>query len=332
MRLKILIPAILGLAGFTYGQILAQNVPVAAKAAIDTTIIELGGQTGFRVEVSHPAGARIAWGIRGDTLSRKVEIVNRQAIDSTTSADGRVVLTQLLTITSFDTGYIVIPPLQFAYLLPGDSLPGLAETEPLLLYVQVPAVDLAQDIRDIKSLRRVKFSFREILPYLGWFVLAWVAAFLVYYYIQYRRGKRPYFLIPPRPKLPPHEEALAALEKLRLKQLWQQGHFKAYHSELTDILRNYLQGRMGIPAPEMVSDEIIETLRNSGTDRHLTESTERVLRLADLVKFARFEPLPDENNHSFDTCLQFINATKPVDESKDAANGLGPVAHEPKKS
>ncbi len=332
MRLIILPMLLLALAGFHNAKVSAQDRGVTARASIDTSVIELGAQTGFRVEVSYPAGARMAWGIRGDTLSRRVEIVSRQAIDSTVNENGRVVRTQLLTITSFDTGYVVIPPLQFVYLLQGDSLTGMAETEPLLLYVRAPAVDLAQDIRDIKSLRKVKFSIREILPYVGWFVLAWVAAFLVYFYVQYRRGKRPYFLIPPRPKLPPHLEALAALEKLRQKQLWQQGHFKAFHSELTDIFRNYLLGRMGIPAPEMVSDEIIETLRSTDTERPLTEAAEKMLRLADLVKFARFEPLPDENNRSFDTCLQFVNATRPADEAKEPAGKPDTTNPEPQKS
>ena len=89
---------------------------------------------------------------------------------------------------------------------------------------------------------------------------------------------------------------------------------------------------MGIPAPEMVSDEIIETLRSKGIERPLTEAAEKMLRLADLVKFARFEPLPDENNRSFDTCLQFVNATRPADEAKEPAGKPDTTNPEPKKS
>ena len=102
------------------------------------------------------------------------------------------------------------------------------------------------------------------------------------------------------------------LEQLKQKQLWQAGQDKAYFTELTDILRVYIDRRFGINAVEMTSSEIMEALKHNSETRLVNENLNEILRIADFVKFANQRPLADDNELSFRYAMNFIDATKPL--------------------
>ena len=112
------------------------------------------------------------------------------------------------------------------------------------------------------------------------------------------------------PKEAAHLIALRALENLKEKKLWQQNEYKAYYSELTEILRTYLFNRWEISAMEMVSDEILQALRPYLTDPTLLEKLQKTLQTADGVKFAKATPLPDENMQSYQWIYELVEATQ----------------------
>jgi hypothetical protein len=121
--------------------------------------------------------------------------------------------------------------------------------------------------------------------------------------------------------VPAHVTALAALEKLRVAHLWQYGKTKEYHSQLSDILRIYIQDRWDIIAMEMITDDIIESLVNTnvnGDDRQLLLN---VLRITDMVKFAKYEPLPDENDLAMKHAVAFVMSTRQSDDELSRTNG-----------
>ncbi|HRC67976.1 MAG TPA: hypothetical protein PK976_08535, partial [Bacteroidales bacterium] len=305
-------------------QLRAQTGEAKATVQIDSTRLMIGQQVRMNISFTHPPKAKIGWGIRGDTLSRQIEIIKKSAIDSTVTPDGMVKRSQNLVITSFDTGYIVVQPIRFYWQLPQDTITQIAETEPILLEVMAMPVDTTQDIRDIKGIQKIGYSWKEILPWIGYALLIAIVAFLIYRYVQYRRGKRKYFLIAPKPKIPAWQIALEALDTLRNKQLWQSGHYKQFYSELTDIFRDYLDNQFQINAPEMVSEEIIIALENAGFDTKLISDCRRMLQTADLVKFARYIPLPDENSFSFDVCRRFVEETMPKPENASEPHPSSP--------
>ncbi len=306
-------------------QLRAQTGNAKASVNIDSTHLMIGQQVTMSISFTHPPKARIGWGIMGDTISRQIEIIRKSTIDSTSTPEGLIKRSQVLVITSFDTGYIVVPPIKFYWQLPEDTIVQIAETEPILLEVKAMPVDTTQDIRDIKGIQKIGYSWKEILPWIGYALLAAIVIFLVYRYIQYRRGKRKYFLIAPKPKLPAWQVALEALETLRNKQLWQSGHYKQFYSELTDIFRDYLDNQFQINAPEMVSEEIILAMEKAGFDMKLISDCRRMLQTADLVKFARYTPLPDENTFSFDFCRRFVEETMPKPENVSEPHPSSPT-------
>jgi hypothetical protein len=94
--------------------------------------------------------------------------------------------------------------------------------------------------------------------------------------------------------------------------LWQKGEVKKYHSAITDILRNYLERRFYFNAMEQTTDEILFSLNNYEVAQGSEIVLMQILATADLVKFAKFQPLPDENSLSMKNAFQFIEMTKPA--------------------
>ena len=116
-----------------------------------------------------------------------------------------------------------------------------------------------------------------------------------------------YLLIPTRP---PHEIALEELKKLEAERLWQQGLIKQYHSRLTDIIRTYIEHRYGIIAMEMTTGEILVALSRAISEKESSEKLSLLLQLADMVKFAKVQPLPGENEMAMQQSTDFVIATK----------------------
>jgi len=133
---------------------------------------------------------------------------------------------------------------------------------------------------------------------------------LIFWLIRRRKNKKPLFERKPKPALPPHVVAINKLEELRLAKVWQNGKIKQYHSELTDIMREYLDNRYHFDAPEMTSDEILEALRGIMKNKEAMEKLSGVFFLSDMVKFAKAQPTALENDLSLSHCVDFVNETK----------------------
>ena len=141
--------------------------------------------------------------------------------------------------------------------------------------------------------------------------LAFIAVIaIVVWYIRKRKKQEPVFQLKPRVRLLPHELALQELEKLRVKKLWQEGKVKEYHSELTEILRKYVENHFHIPALELTSAELTENLLNdTGCPRVALDKLGDILIMADLVKFAKAKPTPTDHEKSLNDGVEFIYAT-----------------------
>ena len=294
--------------------IIAQNINVTAT--LDTNAILIGQQTKLklRAEYSTNNGAfTIDFPKIADTIIKQIEVVSRSKI-ATFCPDSndleRLAQQQTFVITSFDSGYYAIPP--FRFIVNGDTIKAV-ETEALLLSVNTVAVDTTKNIKDIKPPIEVPFSWKEYLPYIYWGIggLAVLAGtvLLLRNYLKKRKAKPivPEIIVP---KIPPHVTALERLEKLKEEKLWQQGKLKQYHSEISEILRQYIEHRFYIPAMEQVTDEILYAFRTADAPEEQKMKLRHTLILADLVKFAKELPLPNENEQSWLNAYEFVITTK----------------------
>ena len=280
-----------------------------AFASIDSTSIMIGDQVNFEIGIGIPEDYLVGWPQFTDTLTSNIELLGGFPIDTLVEGN-RLTLKQRLRITSFDSGFFEIPSITFRYRQKDDTIILSANTNKLFLQVYTPVVDTTQAFKVIKGPIREPYTFREMLP---WILLALLVAILVgllVLYLQKRKKKQGVFVRKPKPLPPPHVTAIKKLDELRLAKIWQQGRIKLYYSQLTDIIREYMEGRFHFDAPEMTTVEILDALKEQKVNKEVTDKLGASLQLADLVKFAKAQPTALENDLSLDHCVDFVNETK----------------------
>ncbi|MBD5230170.1 MAG: hypothetical protein HDS69_09090 [Bacteroidales bacterium] len=251
-------------------------------------------------------------------LTPGVEVVDgyqNPALDKDAS-DGRNMLRSIIKIQSFDSGDYIIPPV--LYTNGHDTV--LSNSVALRVY----PVDTITAASDLAPMSTIMPPFkRKLVDYLpDWLVDNWL--YIVIGLLIILGGICAYLLLtrkvtirmPQKKQEPPYNVAIAKLARLKEEQLCEHGMQKEYYTRLTDILREYLERRFGINAMEMTSTQIRKALYDSKDEIMSKELVEHVLEIADFVKFAKAQPLGDDNVKAFESARRFVEDTKPV-EVKD---------------
>jgi hypothetical protein len=269
----------------------------------------LGDQVNLWFMLEHPEGLRVEFPATGDSLAGKIEVLSASKPDTVSKANRVWKIRQRLVVTSFDTGFYVIPPLAFRYNGNHDSV----MTHALPLEVLGMPVDTTKGITDIKLPYDIKITFTEILPYV---IVGLLVLTIILIYIRYLRKRKLKPEIdekPAPPLIPAHLLALEQLDELVREKLWQQGKIKLYYSRLTDILRQYIELRFKVPAMEQTTEDIIRDFTRQGLIKEsIRKELKALLELADLVKFAKWHPVAEEHEASQQSAYDFILRTKPV--------------------
>lgn len=294
---------------------LAQNGEGIISAKLDRDSILIGEQVVLTLEVD-PDGLPVTWPVIGDTLAPHIEVVGDSGLDTVQTDDsggptGVHVVRQLL-LTSFDTGYWAVPALRFRI-----GMQDL-ESKAFLVHVQGVELDSATTPKDIKPIHELPFSMvwwlRENWIWVaggGAIALAVVALILL---VRRARRKTPAAEVE-APPVPLHERVLLQLEALDKERVWQQGDHKGYQSRLTDLLRGYIEERYSVPALERTTDELLHELRVSPLSMEQQSLLSNLLRLADMVKFAKALPSPQENEQMMVSAVRFIRETVPTNQA-----------------
>ncbi len=288
---------------------LAQQVKVSSSLERDS--IWLGDQIKMILVAEYPIGTTLSFPELKDSLGNGVEIVSRSARDSSKISDGILQMRQSYMITAFDSGPHPIRPFLFA--VHTRITPDTLRSNPLTLFVKVPNVDLKKGFTDIKKPYGAPVTFKEIAPWIMGIILLATVLFFIFYAISRRRKNIPIFSLPAKPKLPPHVVALSELDKLKEEQLWQHDKVKDYYTRLTDIIRVYLEERYQVPAMEQTTHEILSEFKGetSQIKGKLFTGLQKTLDTADLVKFAKYTPLADENHFMLVNAYTLVEETKP---------------------
>lgn len=282
----------------------AQSVMVEAK--IDSLSMLIGEQTQIHVTVSCEAGQKVKFPHLKDTLANGVEIVDVSPIKTKALNGNRIELTQVYTITAFEQNVYLIPP--FKVSVNNKEF----QSKSLPLKVVTVKVDTAHPDKFFgpKDVMNPPFAWGD------WALIFWLsvvfvplAIVVVYLIVRYKDQKpiiRQMFV---KPKLPPHQEAMKEIESIKAEGVRLQEDPKAYYTKLTDVLRNYIRERYGFNAREMTSREIIDHLLTIQDDKAMTE-LRLLFETSDLVKFARYNTLINENDRNLVSAIDFINHTK----------------------
>lgn len=290
--------------------VLQAQTGTTVNAKLDANRIMVGDQVRMFIEAQQNSKeGRLQWAVLPDTFN-KLEIVEKGKIDTIANGD-IVTYKQRLLVTGFDSGVFVIPQFVFTS-IPNSGDPYIVQTDSFPILVQTVEVDTTKPFIGIKGIMTVKSVWTDYIWYIiGGLLFIGLAVFVFFYFIKNKKTAIP-VVAPPPPIETLQEQALKMLAKLEQKQLWQAAQVKEYYSELTDIVRSYIEARYDVPTLELTTDEILYSAKRHGELSRHTELLGSILYLADLAKFAKAEPLPHEHTAAMEHAVQFINVTKPV--------------------
>lgn len=315
------------------GKAYAQRTLVEVR--VDSAAILIGEQTVLHLTVTTDKDKEIQLVIPKDTLMAGVEVLDVPKADSTVIENNRLLIKQDLLVTSFDSSLYLLPPFKVI-----DGTDTVYSNQVALKVSTVPVnTDKPEEFYDIKEVWKPPFVLADYYPWIFGILLVLFLICVVAYVIKRLRNRES--IIPfkkPEPKLPPHEQAIKELDEIKQQKLWQQGRNKEYYTLITETLRRYIIERFGINAMEMTSGEILDFIRKQHEADSVYENLKQIMQLADFVKFAKMNPLPDENDLSLMNAYLFVNQTKkeelpaPEEEAgKVAGEGTEGEAVEKKK-
>jgi uncharacterized repeat protein (TIGR01451 family) len=285
-----------------------QNVNITSS--FDSSRIYIGDQIKFTITVDKPSNLRLNLPVFKDTLTKNIEIVSGPHTDSSSVQNGRIKIMQKYLITSFDSGLYRVKPV-FAEIKNAEGLKRFYSDYSMLevMRVKIAPPDSASKIFDIIEPYRAPITAGEVLPYL---LIAILLGAIIWFAVRYfRKHKKTtegeVLYIPPDPA---HVIAFRELERLKDAGLWQKGEIKKYYTELTEIMRQYLENRFKVYSLELTTAETLEALVKTGFKKDAAYSQiKSVLTGADLVKFAKYKPVPEENESHFQTSWNFVLST-----------------------
>jgi hypothetical protein len=278
--------------------------------SIDTTKNKIGAEFKLTVKTSVDTFSKVKFPNLKNIGA--LEVIQSYPVDTIKSND-RYELIKKYGLTQFDSGKFTIPSIKILI----NNKPYL--TDSILVEVANVQVDtLKQKMYDIKDIVPVKNSLGDWWKYLLIIALIVGIGALVYWFVKKQQKKK----IEEEVYKTPIEKATSLLNTLEQKELWQKGEVKAYYSELTDIARNYIEEAIDIPAMESTTSELIVGLRAASVRKKMTlsqetiENLERVLKQADLVKFAKSKPLDyeiTEDRNKIQKAILTLDSSIPIE-------------------
>ena len=276
---------------------------VSVKASVDREKILIGEPITLTLQAYTPLGETITW-FPLDTIPR-FEFIRKGKLDTIENVDNKK-LEQTLIITSFDSGSVVLPPLEMKV---GERT---YYTDSLLIDVAYTNFDPAAEYKDIKSIEEVKDNSTDLVP---WIIGgATVIAIALIAWLMRKKKKHVAVSSAAVPALPPYEEAMKALSTLKDHDWSQPLAAKNYYTALNDIFRVYVNRTMAITSLEKTNDELILQLRQAGLNKDTFTQLAQSLRMSDFVKFAKYQPGQSDNDNNAEVIRSSIKKLNDISE------------------
>jgi hypothetical protein len=274
-------------------------------ASMDSTQLLIGEQATLHLEIAADKNTPLQLPFIADTLMNGVEVLGISALDTTDLGNNRIQIKYDYLLTSFDSALYLLPP--FKVIINTDTVYSNE------LSLKVSTVDVESgNYYDIKDILPPEFVWKDYALFIYLFAGFWILIGIILYILDRRKKHKsilPFIKTVEAVILPPHVRALQALDRIKAEKLWQHGKEKEYHSQVTDTLRTYIEERFRVPALEQTSYETLQRLRGISDVDLVLEKLKQILLLADLVKFAKYHPQPDENELSLMNAYLFVQST-----------------------
>ena len=282
---------------------------VQVDVKLDSLQLYIGQQTDLTLSVTLDAGGKLQMPYiqKGQELIPDIEVVEVGKPDTAFLNEGkRLTVSQAYTITAWDSAFYYLPPMQVMV----DTT--LYESKSLALKVYTVDIDTLhlEQFFPPHDIMKLPFLWEEwrMVVYANVLLLLMLACIGYLWYLV-RHGKPIVRFIRRKRKLPPHQVAMYEIERIKSERKWAEEDSKEYYTLLTDTLRTYIRDRYGFNAMEMTSSEIIDRLVAENNEEALKELRE-IFRTADLVKFAKWSTLINENDANLVAAVEYVNQTK----------------------
>ena len=270
---------------------------VETRFYVDTAKLSIGDQIQVYLEARfNPQKNRVLFPVLPDSIG-PVEVLDKKM--DTVVGRNQTAFRQRYTITCFDSGRWALPAQRFDIQPLNGSASYAQWTDSILIDVNIPVVDTSQPFKPIMPLREAGRPLKEIVLFILIGILTLLALLLLIWYLRKRIRNKINVSTEPEVKRTPYEQAMYDLNVLESKALWQNGNEKEYHTTLNDILRAYLEAAFGYDCFEKTNGEILKLIRRDKELKKFTEKLKWVFETADMVKFARSQPSPQEHEESF---------------------------------
>ncbi len=293
---------------------LVASAQVTVEAAIDSIEMLIGEQVHVTVTATMKEGSKVEFPVFKpmQQLIPGIEVLKSTEL-GTKGKDGGFVDRQVVyTLTSFDDTLYYLPP----FVVKVDGKPY--ESKSLALKV----VGIEVDTTRVDQFFGPKDVQDNPFLWSDWSLLFWLSVLMLvlmavgYYLFMRLRDNKPIIThIRIVKRLLPHQKAMKEIEQIKADKMQNSENPKEYYTKLTDTLRKYIEDRYGFNAMEMTSSEIIERLEKALTDDTKDAATmkaelRQLFTTADLVKFAKYSTMINENDANLVSAIDFINQTK----------------------
>lgn len=274
---------------------LGLNAQVLVKASVDKDAILIGEPVKLLLDARMPLGSQVSW-FTLDSIPA-FEFIEKGKVDTIEGVDGKKIQ-QTVVITSYDSGYRVIPPLSIKV---GNSV---YFTDSIGININYTPYNPEADYRDIKEIEEVPNPKSGAIP---WIIgAATVLALAAIVYLLMAKKKKDLPVAPKAPELTPYEEALNALDTLKKNGWPQPAETKFFYTQLNDVLRVFVMRKLKISSLEKTNDELTRSLATLKPDPEQFMQLSHALQIADFVKFAKYTPGDAENEQNFNSIRSAI--------------------------
>ncbi len=281
----------------------AQDVKVFATT--DTTEYIVGDYIDYTIELKYPKGVSIVIPMVKDSVDNLIFIKNGEIVQKEEGTE--VYELRHFIFSKYDSSDVTIPSFHIPYTIDGGE-PQFAFVNPVDIVVHTIEVNQEVEIQDVKDPKRIPLDWLLILA-IGLLILGLiVGSYFGYKYYQKKKSGK--VIEEPVIVILPYDKAITKLNELEEKKLWQEGLIKEYHSEVTGIVRDYFEDRFNFMALEMTTKEILSQLKGRAVTTEVIVTAEEFLANADMVKFAKFQPMPTVNEAMMKEAYLIVNETK----------------------
>jgi len=285
---------------------------VSALASVDSSDYLVGDYITYTLEVRSEKNIQIVQPFIRDSL-KKFEVIKE--LEPVIREDENIKSTTYGYIISYyDSASVTIPPIAVRYKTSSDAQEKVVLSNLVTFNVHTIEVQQQAEIKDVKEPVTIPLDWKLIL--LIALIVLIVLGLAIFFYRRYKKKKSEQPVMKKIIKIPAHVRALSALDNLESEQLWQKGKIKEYHSIITGIIRGYFEERFKLPALELTTAEQMYQLKNVRKAQNILEVTNQFLNNADLVKFAKFIPLPSVNDEMMKQAKDIVTKTIPQEPEK----------------